>query len=124
MTAISRRVVLTEDEGRQLFREQLPRSGTIQRTCTSRDGSHWSLVLLDRPFDYQVQDSQNKLFRGFEVKRILIRSRWAGYSVGGQQPTSVFVLLAEDERLFDIEPINPKDFHFEAWAMCQNEAQG
>jgi len=88
------------------------------------DGNRWALLLLDRAFDYQVQDPQTKAFRGFEVKRLLIRSRWQGQSVGDAEPTSVFVLIAGDESLFDEEKIDPKKFYFEAWAMCQNEKKG
>jgi len=81
-------------------------------------------LVLDRAFDYQVQDQQTKAFTGFEVKRLLIRSRWGGYSVGGSTPTSVFVLIAGDDHLFEEEKIDPKKFYFDAWAMCQNEKNG
>jgi hypothetical protein len=121
MTPSITRVVLTEYEGRQLFNEQLPLSGTIERRCRSKDGQYWSLVSLDVPFDYQLQDDQTKVFRGFEVKRLLIRSRWVGYSVGDPEPTSVFVLIAGDEQLYERESIDPQDFYFDAWAMCENE---
>ena len=124
MSATGTRVVLSEDEGRKLFNEQLPLSGVIEREITSMDGNRWSLLRLDHPFDYQVQDQQTKAFIGFEVKRVLIRARWAGYSVGGSEPTSVFVLIASDERLFADEKIDPKKFYFDAWAMCQNEIGG
>ena len=122
--SVSTRVVLTEDEGRRLFNEQLPIKGTIEREVLSVDGNRWSLLALDRPFDYQVQDAQTKAFRGFEVKRLLIRSRWAGYSVGASEPTSVFVLIAGDDVQFEEEPIDPKRFYFDARAMCANEHSG
>jgi hypothetical protein len=118
------RVVLTPDEGRRLFIEQLPRAGVVEREVLSTDGNRWSLLVLDRAFDYQVQDQHTKAFSGFEVKRLLIRSRWGGYSVGGTTPTSVFVLIAGDDNLFDEEKIDPKKFYFDAWAMCQNEKTG
>ena len=117
-------MVLNEDEGRKLFNEQLPLSGVIEREVTSVDGNQWSLLLLDRPFDYQVQDQTTKAFKGFEVRRLLIRARWGGYFVGGSTSTSVFVLIAGDEKLFDEEKIDPKKFYFDAWAMCQNERLG
>jgi hypothetical protein len=124
MTPVGTRVVLTEFEGRQLFNEQLPLSGAIEREIVSLDGNRWSLLALDHPFDYQVQDAQTKAFRGFEVKRLLIRSRWAGYSVGDSEPTSVFVLIAGDDAQFEEEKIDPKTFYFDAWAMCSNEKTG
>ena len=121
MTPIGTRVVLTEDEGRKLFNEQLPLFGTVDKELVSIDGNRWALMALDRPFDYQVQDVQTKQYRGFRVNRLLIRARWAGFSVGGAEPTSVFVLIAGDEQLFDEEQIDPKKFYFDAWAMCENE---
>ena len=124
MTSVGKRVVLTEDEGRKLFNEQLPLSGVVEREVVSLDSNRWSLLALDRPFDYQVQDQITKAFRGFEVKRLLIRARWAGHAVGGSSPTSVFVLIAGDERQFDDEVIDPKKFYFDAWAMCENEKKG
>jgi hypothetical protein len=124
MTSVGIRVVLSEDEGRRLFKDQLPLSGAVEREVISIDGNRWSLLALDRSFDYQVQDAQTKAFRGFEVKRLLIRSRWGGYSVGDSVPTSVFVLIAGDESLFDEEKIDPNKFYFDAWAMCENEKRG
>jgi hypothetical protein len=124
MTTTGIRVVLTAHEGRKLFEEQLPLSGVIERELASVDGNSWSLMLLDRAFDYQVQDPQTKAFRGFEVKRLLVRSRWQGYAVGGSEPTSVFVLIAGDESLFSEEKVDPKKFYFDAWAMCENEKRG
>ena len=102
----------------------MPISGIVERDVTSTDGNQWSLLVLDRPVDYRMQDERTKVFRGFEVKRLLIRARWAGYSVGGSVPTSVFVLIAGDDCLFDEEKIDPKKFYFDAWAMCQNEKKG
>jgi len=124
MTAVGTRVVLSEDEGRRLFQEQLPLSGVVEREVVSIDGNLWSLLALDRAFQYQVQDAQTKAFHGFEVKRLLIRSRWAGYSVGGSVPTSVFVLIAADESLFEEGKIDQKKFYFDSWAMCENEKRG
>lgn len=118
------RVVLTSAEGSRLFVEQLALAGVVEREICSIDGNRWSLLVLDRAFDYQVQDQQTKAFSGFEVKRILIRSRWAGYSVGDPTPTSVFVLITGDDHSFDDEEIDPKKFYFVAWAMCKNENAG
>ena len=114
------RVLLTEDEGRRLFRDQLPLRGTVQRQIPGPDGTSWSLVCLDTPFHYQAERSPGQ-FVGFEVRRVFIRSRWSGYEVGGVEPTSVFVLLALNDALFDVQVVEPKDFLFEAWAMCRNE---
>jgi hypothetical protein len=123
MTTSGIRVTLTEFEGRQLFNEQLPLTGVVEREITSIDGNRWSLLLLDRPFDYQVQDKVTKAFKGFEVWRLLIRSRWADHFVGDTKPTSVFVLIAGEERLFE-DRFDPKNFYFDAWAMCENEKNG
>src|SRR5580658_74805 len=121
MSAIGKRVVLTDCDGSRLLNEQMPISGIVERDIRSVGANLWSLLLLDRPFAYQVHDSATKQYKGFEVKRLLIRSRWENQSIGDIEPTSVFVLVAEDEQAFAAELVDPKQFHFEAWAMCQNE---
>ena len=63
-------------------------------------------------------------FRGFEVRKIAIRSRWAGRDIGGVEKTSVFVMIAEDEKVFDAEKFDSARCHFDAWAMCEKEGPG
>ncbi len=120
MEKVGLRITLSEDEGRKLFQEQLPLSGTVERVYKGELTNPWCLLSLDNGFDYQIQDEESKEFRGFVVSKLLIRSRWQGYSIGSREPTSVFVLIAEDESLFEEESIDPKSFHFESWAMCKN----
>ena len=122
MSQVGKRLRLTEDEGRRLFCEQLPLSGTVIREYNNIGlENRWLLLRLDRGFDYQVEDKIEKKFRGFPVAMIAIRSRWAGHDIGGSQSTSVFVLIADSEEKFNTDIIDPKDFYFESWAMCQNE---
>ena len=117
------RVRLTEDEGRQLFADQLPLEGKIERIYKSKLRNPWCLLVLDEGFDYQIENKETKEFKGFKVERLLIRSRWKGYSVGGSTPTSVFVLIADDESKFETKKIEVKDFYFESWAMCDTQTK-
>ena len=122
MSQIGKRFRLTEDEGRRLFCEQLPLIGSVIKEYKNIGLENgWLLLKLDQPFDYQVEDKAEKRFIGFPVTMIAIRSRWAGHDIGGSQPTSVFVLIADSEEKFKIDIIDPNDFYFESWAMCQNE---
>ena len=119
------RIILTEDEGRRLFVDQLPLVGTVERVFPAgREDGSWCVLALDRPFNYQVQDEVTKAFRGFEVRKIAIRSRWAGRDIGGVEKTSVFVMIAEDEKVFDAEKFDSARCHFDAWAMCEKEGPG
>ena len=119
------RIRLTEDEGRQFFRDQLPLTGTVERVFPlGKEDGPWCVLALDRPFNYQVQDKETKAFRGFDVRKIAIRSRWAGRDIGGVEKTSVFVMIAEDERVFEAEKFDHARCHFDAWAMCEKEEEG
>tara|TARA_B110000093_G_scaffold167258_1_gene193283 strand:- start:1331 stop:1735 length:405 start_codon:yes stop_codon:yes gene_type:complete len=117
MEIIGTRVTLAEDEGRRLFADQLPLNGEIEKVYPGELHNPWCLLKLDQGFDYQVENKETKEFRGFRVDRILIRSRWEGCAAGGTQPTSVFVLIADEESKFDTDKIDIKDFYFESWAM-------
>ena len=116
------RLILTEDEGRRLFSEQLPREGKIEKVYAGKLHNPWCLFRFDEGFDYQIEDKEKKSFRGFRVERALIRSRWQGHHIGGKNPTSVFVLLTDDEQKFETDEIHTDDFYFESWAMCTTQA--
>ncbi|HTJ79260.1 MAG TPA: hypothetical protein VL357_09715 [Rariglobus sp.] len=122
MSQVGKRFRLTEDEGRRLFCEHLPLRGSVTKKYKNIGLENgWLLLKLDHPFDYQVENKTEKRFIGFSVSQIAIRSRWAGHDIGGSQPTSVFVLIADSEEKFNTDIIDPKDFYFESWAMCHNE---
>ena len=62
----------------------LPREGRVERELQFTDSrGPWFLVKLDAPLSYQ----------GSPYSRLLLMSRWDGVPVGGNEPTSAFVLL-------------------------------
>ncbi|WP_119302574.1 hypothetical protein [Dongia deserti] len=87
---------------------QLPRRGTIERLVRSSNDIEWALVHLDQPIEYQ-----NSLYQ-----RVLLRSRWHGFPLGGEQATSVHILLAPSDAPLDngfaVDPAN----HV-AWGMAE-----
>ena len=88
------------------FAALLPREGTIERFLSSADGGKWGLFHLDAPAEYE----------GKSYDYFLLRSRWAGYEIGGADATSVFILLVDDIAKvrdgFDV-----KEFEHVAWGM-------
>ena len=74
------------------FAAFMPLCGTVQRQVAIQDwGTDWLVLLLDEPFTYQTF-SEHEGYRGHHVSHLLVRSRWAGHPIGGDQ-TSVFVSL-------------------------------
>jgi len=98
----------------------LPLSGTITRQIRAHDNvNNWFVLTADKPFEFQERIPPGPYtFRRFECPNILIRSRWVGCEVGDKEPTSVFILIVPDQSLLEHEPIDPKDFIFDAWGMC------
>jgi hypothetical protein len=101
----------------------LPISGTISRRITALNNiTNWFVLTPDEPFDFQQKIPPGPYtFRRIECPNILIRSRWEGHEIGDKEETSVFILIAPDQSLLEHEPINPKDFIFDAWGMCSKE---
>ncbi|MEM9283812.1 MAG: hypothetical protein AAGA96_18475 [Verrucomicrobiota bacterium] len=118
MKKLGRRIRLTSDEGRRLFQDQLPLEGTIVRTYQGLQNP-WHLLELDESFDYQIESKDSNGWVGFPVDQILIRSRWDGFDVGDNEPTSVFVMLTDDPQQFDTDSIDSDNFYFESWAMSE-----
>ena len=68
--------------------------GIVHRVHLSdTSAGEWLILKLSLPFSYD----------GVVNKRLLVRSRWSGYKVGGRDPTSVFILLATDGETFDAQ---------------------
>jgi hypothetical protein len=90
----------------ETFAALLPREGTIERFLSSADGGKWGLFHLDAPPAYE----------GKSYDYFLLRSRWAGYEIGGPEATSVFVLLVDDVAKVQ-DGFNVKEFEHVAWGM-------
>jgi hypothetical protein len=74
-----------------------PMTGTLRRAFTSTNGTTgWHVVWLDKSFPYG----------GRRHQRVVIRSRWDGYEVGGPEPTSVFFLLIPDPSVLDVDEVD------------------
>ena len=101
----------------------LPVSRTVTRRVAALTGvTNWFVLTPDEPIDYQQKIPPGPYtFHRIVCPSISIRSRWEGREIGDDEPTSVFILLPPDQSLLDHEPINPKDFIFDAWGMCSNE---
>ena len=119
---VGTRVRLDYFDQNEDFAPLLPRSGTISRQLTSRDGADdWFLVNLDDPFEYQIKVGEGYQYSLLKCDKLLVRSRWADYEVGGKEETSVFILLVPDDFLIEKEPIDIDKFHHVAWGMCHSE---
>lgn len=102
----------------EMLKNLLPRSGRIVRNITLEDwGAGWYLLELDEPFDYQHKIAEPYVFRELHVTHLLIKSRWDGFDVGGDEPTSVFVLFALDPSVLEMSNISSKDFVHVCWGM-------
>ena len=53
---------------------------------------------------------------------MVVKSRWHGYPLGGDEPTSVFVLLNDDCGIADGAELKATDFEFAAWGMVEVES--
>jgi hypothetical protein len=73
------------DRGAALAAE-LPRDATVLRPVIAAGGAEWMLAELDSPVEHD-----RSLFA-----HVLLRPRWAGATLGGSAPTSVFLRLVAD----------------------------
>lgn len=103
------------------FASLLPRSGVIARKIQSKGVDDWFIIRLDEPFDYQIRNSDLSSLLLLHCENILIRSRWQGHQIGDGEPTSVFILLIQDEADLQSEPVNVEQFYHVAWGMCSLE---
>jgi len=81
--------------------------GSVERQMKFSDSDGpWYLVSLNKPVIYE----------GTSYSRLLLMSRWANSPIGGNQPTSAFILLVPP----GAEPASSdsfKQFHHVAWGM-------
>jgi hypothetical protein len=104
------------------FARYLPRVGQTTRSFTSDAGTPgWFLFELDEAFEYQLKVGEAFRFCEIVVTHFLLRSRWAGYDIGGAAPTSVFILLVEEGALPLKGPIHVEDYVHIAWGMCTRD---
>jgi hypothetical protein len=78
----------------------------VRRVALTDWGDNWLLLQLDSPLEYHGQYHE----------RVLVRSRWQGYDVGGPDATSVFVLLIPDAAVLDRPAHTSQDFEHVSWA--------
>ena len=116
-------VTIEYSDQNEAFAPYLPRSGKlVSRLSDIQGNDDWFLVALDAPFDYQVKVGEPYRFKEIVVSYFLIRSRWSGHTIGGPEPTSVFILLASDPKLSAGTVVDPAQFIQAAWGMCRADA--
>jgi hypothetical protein len=104
------------------FKQILPRSGTVSRQLTdTNDNDDWYLLQLDNPIEYQVKVGEPYQFKLIKSDNILIRSRWEDKKIGASEPTSVFILLVDNEDPVKKEPIKIDNYLHIAWGMAHLE---
>jgi len=102
----------------ETFKSLLPRSGHLVRELSLTDwGAGWNLLQLDEPFDYQHKVAEPYVFKNIHITHLLIKSRWEGFAIDGDQPASVFVLLVPDPLICGDENVSSKDFIHVCWGM-------
>jgi len=74
-------------------------------------GHDWRLINLDCAFEY----------KGRRHSCVVVRSRWHGYPLGGDEPTSVVVLLIDDCAIADRAGLQATDCELAAWGMVEVE---
>lgn len=100
------------------FKHLLPRSGRVTREVSLGDwGAGWYLLELDEAFDYQHKVAEPHGFKEMRISHLLIKSRWRGFEINGDEPTSVFVLLVPDPSVLDKSNLSGKDFIHVCWGM-------
>jgi hypothetical protein len=109
------RIHLSYFDQNESFRQALPEggvSGRVVRQIALQDwGDNWYLLDLEQDFEYNGQRHNHAL----------IRSRWEGYEVGGNDETSVFILLLRDPSVLDKPTLESADFEHAAWGMARPE---
>jgi hypothetical protein len=109
----------------EAFAQYLPRAGSTTGPFVADDGTPgWCLLELDEPFEFQVKEDEPFRFRQILVTHLLLRSRWVGSEIGGDNPTSVFILLVDQGPAPFQEPFAIKDYVHIAWGMCARDSGG
>jgi hypothetical protein len=109
------------------FAPFLPREGRVVAELSSTGGAtDWYLLKLDEPFEYQTTRGAlpGSPWRLVRVSHFLIRSRWQDHRVGGVAPTSVFILIVDEESVPGTSTISVEDYEHVAWGMCHVEPDG
>lgn len=106
---IGEKIVIEYFDQNENFKAICPQSGKIVREHIDQYKNVWYLIKLDKPIDYYPH----------EYTHFLVRSRWVGYDIKGDKPTSVFVMLIPDEKALEKNPININDFEMAFWGMVK-----
>lgn len=102
-----RRLRIEYFDQNESFASQLPRLGTIEHELVFSDSAGpWFLVKLDSPV----------LYEGQSCSRLLLGSRWDGYPIGGQEVTSVFILLVPEGLVLKPDQ-SRNEFTHVAWGL-------
>ena len=116
---IGQKITVEYFDQNESFKHLLPRSGRVVREVSLEDwGAGWYLLELDEPFDYQHKVAEPYMFRGMRISHLLIKSRWEGFEVGGDEPISIFVLLVPDLAALEKGNISSKDFIHVCWGIA------
>jgi hypothetical protein len=90
------------------FSASLPCEGVVEDKLQFTDSQGpWFLVKLDESLSYQ----------GTNYSSVLLMSRWEGMPIGGEEPTSVFVLLVP-QGVTPSPAHSYREFPHVAWAMA------
>lgn len=104
------------------FARLLPVSGTVIQALTNHEGpAIWWVVRLDQQMEYQL-GADGTGHRLLSVSEIVVTSRWEGYEVGGDEPTSVHILLPLEQSATMGPSYQPEAFYAVAWGMCYTSA--
>jgi len=91
------------------FGNLLPRDGLIEKRYVTENVDDWYLLKLDLPFEYG----------GKSQRYFLIRSKWAGESIGTGEKCAVFILLIPDMKFLNTTVIDVENFIHVAWGFAQ-----
>jgi hypothetical protein len=99
------------------FARLMPVSGVIVRTLSDHDGRIRWVVELDQQLEYQhtVNGAGHQLIR---VSELVVTSRWEGSEVGGDEPTSVHILLPLWPGATAGPSYEAHAFYHVAWGTC------
>lgn len=123
MTIIGHKFILKPEDGEGFpdFIKNLPRHGIITGQRESTDGNcDWYILEFDEPFEYQKEHNNPKRWELITVSKVLVRSRWQGYPIGGEE-TSVFILVPPHEEMLSNQVVDIRDYYFDARGMIEKE---
>ena len=121
MTILGQRFILKPEEGEGFpdLMKNLPRRGTITEQRESTDGNKdWYVLEFDESFDYQKEFESPKQWKLLSVSKVLVRSRWQGFPIGGTE-TAVFILVPPSEQTLQEHKVNVEAFYFDGRGMIE-----